>query len=191
MKKKRKHRTAYQKATANLEKESRRQCIGLYGSAAIALSRYHNKGKQAIINLFEVTGSIWHDCAESDTKSMIELCYRETGIEIQNETGKSWEELTYLNGTIDERKMSTAQWVYMRQRQYKWVAPQIMACLMIALHRKYGYGFERCARVYSQIDAIRNEYGNDYRKIHDICMKETCINVEDIYTTPRRKEEDG
>ena len=117
--------------------------------------------------------------------SMIEMCYRETGIEIQRGDGKSWEDLPYLNATLDTGQMSNAQWVYMRQQQVKWIAPQVMACIMVSLHRKYGFGYDRCARVYSQIDAIRGEYGNDPEKIRDACKKETGINVEDVYTRKR------
>lgn len=184
-KRKKRHRTAYQKATANIETEGRRQCMMLYGAAGLALCRHHNKGRQAILNLFDLTGEVWHDCAKTNKHSMIEMCYRETGIEIQRGDGKSWEDLPYLNATLDTGQMSNAQWVYMRQQQIKWIAPQVMACIMVSLHRKWGFGFDRCARVYSQIDAIRGEYGNDPEKIRDACKKETGINVEDVYTRKR------
>ncbi|MDO5131430.1 MAG: hypothetical protein Q4D81_00425 [Eubacteriales bacterium] len=185
MGKQRKHRSAYQKACMSIEIEGRKQCMMLYGAAGLALRRHHNKGRQAILNLFDLTGEIWRDCAKTNKHSMIEMCYRETGIEIQRGDGKSWEDLPYLNASLDMRPMSNAQMVYMRQQQVKWVAPQVMACIMVALHRKYGFGFDRCARVYSQIDAIRGEYGNDPEAIREACRKETGINVEDVYTRKR------
>lgn len=182
---KKRHRTAYQKANAELEAEGRKQCMLLYSAAALALRRHWGKGKQAILSLFEITGSVWRSCAETNLHSMIEMCYEETGIEIQNGDGKSWKDLPYFNATLNTQRMSNAQWVYMRQQQKKWIAPQVMACIMVALHRKYGFGFERLSRLYNQIDAIRTEYSLDPDKLREVCREETHIDVHEVYTRPR------
>ena len=76
--------------------------------------------------------------------------------------------------------MTDAQWLYMRQQQIKWVRPQLMACLMTALHRKYGFGYERCSRIYQQIQEIEAEYEADPKKIRQACRDETGINVTDV-----------
>lgn len=183
------HRTAYQKANAGLEAEGRKQCFLLYSATAIALFRHWNKKKAAILSLFEVTGDVWHSCAETNLHSMIEMCEQETGIEIQNGDGKSWEDLPYLNATLNTTRMSNAQWVYMRMQQKKWIAPQVMACIMVALHRKYGFGFDRCARIYGQIQDIEAEYGMDPEKIQKSAREITGINIYDIVTEPHREEE--
>jgi hypothetical protein len=180
-----KHKTAYQKANAALEAEGRRQCGILYGSTALALSRHWNKGRVAILKLFDVTGEVWHACASTNLHSMIEMCETETGIEIQRGDGKSWRDLPYLNGSLDTVPMTNAQWVYMRQQQVKWIAPQVMACILVALHRKYGFGFDRCSRIYSQIQEIAASYGNDPQKIREACLKETGINITEVYTQKR------
>jgi hypothetical protein len=182
---KRKHRTTYQKATADLEAEGRRQCGILYGSTALALSRHWSKGRVAILKLFDITGEVWKTCVSTNLHSMIEMCETETGITITNESGKDWRDLPYLNGTLDTVPMTNAQWVYMRQQQVKWIAPQVMACILVALHRKYGFGFDRCARIYSQIQEIAASYGDDPQKIHDACLAETGINVTEVYTQKR------
>ena len=112
---------------------------------------------------------------------MIQMCEEETGIEVQNGSGKSWEELPYMNATLDTGKMSYAQWVYMRQQQVKWIAPQVMACLLVALHRKYGFGFDRCARFYEQVQEIEAQFGMDPERIRAACIKETGIDVTDSF----------
>lgn len=173
-------RTAYRKATEALEAEGRKQCILLYSATAIALNQHWNKGKQTILSLFEVSGDVFHGCAETNRYSMIEMCEKETGITVLNETGKSWEDLPYLNGTLDEKPMSNAQWAYMRMQQKKWVAPQVMSGLMIALHRKYGFGFDRCQRIYGQIRDIEEEYGMDPERIREACRKKTGINIMEV-----------
>lgn len=185
---KKRHRTAYQKANADLEAEGRRQCFLLYSATAIALFRHWGKRKTAILSLFEITGDVWHSCAETNLHSMIEMCYQETGIEVQNGDGRSWEDLPYLNASLDTGRMTNAQWVYMRQQQKKWIAPQVMACIMVALHRKYGFGFERLSRIYSQIQDIEAEYDTDQDKIRKAAQDITGINIYDIVTQPHREE---
>lgn len=61
-----------------------------------------------------------------------------------------------------------------------------MACIMIALHRKYGFGFDRLNRFYAYVDAVREEYGNDPDRLREECRKLTGIDVAD--TTTRKKE---
>ena len=75
----------------------------------------------------------------------------------------------------------------MRRQQIKWIAPQVMACIMIALHRKYGFGFDRLSRFYAQIDEVRGEYGNDPDRIREGCRQLTGIDVAD--TTTKKREE--
>ena len=186
---KKRHRTAYQKATADLEAEGRKQCFLLYSATAIALFRHWNKRKQAILSLFEITGEVWRACASTNDYSMIEMCYQETGIEIQNGDGKSWEDLPYLNATLNTRRMTNAQWAYMRIQQKKWIAPQVMACIMVALHRKYGFGFDRLSRIYSQIQDIEDEFDHKSERIQKAARELTRINVYDIVTERKSHEE--
>ena len=181
MAKKKRKRTAYQKACDRIETEGRRQCFLLYSAAALALHRHWGKKKVTIIRLFEITGEVWHECASTNTHSMIQMCEEETGIEVQNGSGKSWEELPYMNATLDTGRMSYAQWVYMRQQQVKWIAPQVMACLLVALHRKYGFGFDRCARFYEQVQEIEAQFRMDPERIRTACIKETGIDVTDSF----------
>jgi len=189
MGKKRKHRTAYQRACDAIETEGRKQCMILYSATALALYLYWDKKKQTIISLFDITGEVWQSCASTNEKSMLCMCEEETGIEVQIGNEKSWHDLPYLNGTFPAKPMSNAQWAYMRQQQTKWFAAQVMACLMVALHRKYGFGFDRLSRIYSQIDEIRTEYSLDGDRLRAVCLKEVGIDVHDAYTQPREEKE--
>lgn len=186
---KKRHRTAFQKATADLEAEGRRQCFLLYSATALALHRHWGKRKAAILSLFEITGEVWRACASTNDYSMIEMCEQETGIEVQNGDGKSWEDLPYLNATLDIKRMTNAQWVYMRQQQKKWIAPQVMACIMVALHRKYGFGFDRLSRIYSQIQDIEAEFAHSPERIQKAARELTGINIYDIVTQPHKEKE--
>lgn len=186
---KKKHKSAYHKATAALEVEGRKQCFIIYGASAIVLWRHWNKKQLAISRLFDITSSVWQDCASTNMHSMIEMCEAETGIEIQNGEGKCWRDLPYLNASINGMRMSEAQWTYMRHQQVKWIAPQVMACIMIALHRKYRFGYARCARFYSQVEEVKQEFGGDPDRIREECFKLTHVDVAD--TTTKKRERAG
>lgn len=182
-----KHRTAYQKATAKIEKEGQKQCFLAYGAAGIALWR-QGKRHTAITRLFEVTQDVWEECANNIKCSMIQMCEEETGIEVQCGNGKSWHDLPYLNMDMDVGKYTNAQWVYMRQQQVKWIPAQVIACILVALHRKYKYGPDRCARFYEQVQAVQDEYKRDAEKVRKACLDLTGINVKDIVTEKREKK---
>ena len=179
------HRTAMEAATRALEKAERTQCMIIYAAAALALRRYWHRGRRAILNIFNATGEIWQDCVSSPDKSMLAMCEQETGIEVQCGDGRSWHDISYFNGTFSGRPMTFAQWTYMRQQQLRWVAPQIVACFLLTLHRKYKFGYDRCARFYEQIDAVRVEYNMDPERLLEQCRAELRINIHDVVTGNR------
>lgn len=184
------HRTAYQAATKALEKAEQEQCAIIYAAAALALSRGWGRGKKAILSVFETTMAVWHECTLTDDKSMLAMCENETGIEVQCGDGRSWHDIAYLNGSLP-RQMSFAQWTYMRQQQIRWIAPQVVACFLLTLHRKYRFGYDRLARFYSQIDAVRAEYNMDPEKLLEQCRQEIGINIYDVITQTGRTEQQG
>ncbi len=175
------------KAVRRIETEGRKHSINIYSATAIALWRHWNKKEKAIRRLFGDSLDVWNQCAKDYDHSMIEMCELETGIEITNGDGKGWRELSYLNGSLIPDKMTYAQVLYMRQQQLKWVRPQLMACMMITLHRKWGFGPERCARIYAQIDDIEYEYRSNPDRIRAACYELTGIDVAQTVTTDRRE----
>lgn len=171
--------TGWQKAFKKIEKEGDKQIRILYGSSALALCRNWGMKKVAIERTFDVSLDIWQRCAKDTENSMIKLCEKETGIEIQNGEGKSWRDLPYLSGK-DVGPMTEAQLIYMRNQQVKWVAPQIIACILMAMHQKHGFGYERCARFYGQVEEIKDEYKTNPKWIRTACLEETGIDVARI-----------
>jgi len=181
-------KSALQKATDRIQTDGIRHCFVLYGSAAMVLWKHYGKKTQAITNLFDLSHEVWNDCAKDHDHSMIQMCETETGIEIQNENGVSWRDVVYLNGQ-DPGPMTEAQWLYMRQQQLKWIRPQIMACLMVALHRKYSFGFDRCAKIYQLIEETSAQYRHDPKRIRKACQELTGIDVADVVTKKGEQDE--
>ena len=174
-------KTALQKATDRIQTDGIKHCFVLFGSTGIVLWKYYGKKTQAITNLFDLSRKVWRSCASDYDHSMIQMCEEETGIEIQNGNGVSWRDVMYLNGK-DPGPMTEAQWLYMRQQQIKWIRPQIMACLMVSLHRKYGFGFDRCSQIYQLIEETSAEYRHGPKRIRKACRELTGIDIADVVT---------
>lgn len=178
---------ALMKATRQIEVEGQKQCFRIYGAMGIVLWRYWDKRREAITNFFSVTHDVWNACAQDHDHSMIEMCDIQTGIEIQNGSGVSWHDVAYLNGQ-DLGDMTYEQWLYMRKQQLKWIRPQIMACMMVSLHQKYGFGFDRCSRIYGQIEEVEREFSCKPDRIRKACFELTGIDVAMTTTTERRTD---
>lgn len=182
-----KRQNPLQKAYRRIETEGKKHSICLYSATAMALWQYWGKKQQAIERLFVLSHEVWNECAEDHDHSIIQMCEAETGIEIQNGDGKGWRDVAYLNGA-DMGQLSYEQYLYMRQQQIKWIRPQIMACMMITLHRKYGFGFERCAKIYAQIEEIEAEYRANPERLRKACYEMTGIDVASTVTVKRREK---
>ena len=129
------------KAEKELEDEVNKQIGIIFHAAAIALFRYHSWNNEQINDLIaRVTQELWNECAESTDLSMIQMLYEETGIELMAEDKVThWYDVIYLNSAKDNGEdLTIYQWIKMRQSQKGWVAAQIMACMLMALHRKEG-----------------------------------------------------
>lgn len=178
---------ALKKAFDKLEKEGDRWAVILYSALALAMYRNWNMKKTAVTRLIDVTWNAWIECAKDHDKSMIKMCEEETGIEIRNGDGSEWREIAFLNGD-DIGPMTEAQILYMRQQQMKWIRPNIMGCILIALHRKYGFGYDRCLRTYEQIQAIEREFRADKKRIHRAALEEVGIDIDEMIHKRRRNE---
>lgn len=173
-------RDALKAAERDMEREMHRQVDMVYSSMAIAFHRYWGWGPLRIRRLMDKTQETWDECAASNEISMLQMLEEETGIEIKNrEDGKSWHDLAYLNAKIDLGRMTRAQWIYMRQRQKQWIGPQVVACVLLALHRKYGFGPERNLRVLQDIEAVEWEFDFDVKALKEACLTEAGVTLKE------------
>lgn len=125
---------------------------------ALVLHRYWGYGAKRIQGVESTIEDTWEECAAyADKKSILQMLEEETGIEIRNfETNKSFHELAYFNNEIkmDPKRMNRAQWIYMRNQQAKWMRPTTLACILLGLHRKQGFGTDRLIRVFEQMNIV-------------------------------------
>ena len=175
-------RDALRDAEMALQKEMEKQVDMIYSSMAIAFKRYWNWGALRIRRIFDETLEARNECGETNEMSMLEMLENETGIEVKiPDTDKSWHDLAFLNAKIDMGRMNRAQWIYMRQRQKQWIGAMVMACMFLALHRKYGFGPERLLRLMSQIDDIRIEFNYDRKALIKACEEEARVVLKEAF----------
>lgn len=173
-----------QKLEKELAKESRRQGVIVYGSAAIALYRYWGWRKQRLESLFDIVQDVWNECAQDNTVSMIQMLDNETGIELTlRENGRSYKEFDFLNGKLalyNIQNLTSFQMIAMRRGEIQWMGPTIQAALYLALHRKRRFGAERISRLLSQMFEIQDEFESKPERIQEECLKLTEVDI--IYT---------
>ena len=182
-------------ADRELEEEVKRREVTVFSAAVLAMHRYYGWTRAQLLEMLEHCAVICKDCSSTNQLSLIQMLDEETGVELQIGDGRSWKELAYLNASlVPGTRMTTSQWIYMRKRQMKWVGPQLMACILLGLHRARGYAFRSLNRIYQQISGIEAEYGYDRNALHAACMEETGISaveyVNDRVDALRKEGED-
>ena len=75
------------KLLAKLERKCKEITPEVYAAIALALHRRYGWGFKRISDLFAESQVIWNECIQSD-ESMIEMCLKETGIDVQVRMGE-------------------------------------------------------------------------------------------------------
>lgn len=168
---------ALKEARKKLDNEANKQIEIIFRALALALG----EDGWSIKRLEKVANEI-HDFVEEIgkvDKSVVQICEEETGVCLIPEgIDKSWEELTYLNGEAWDKylekysktmkpKIFRAYAIRASQKMIDWVRPQFYASIIIAMHRLYGYGPERAARLYARMHMIEKAAGMDYKKLDE------------------------
>jgi hypothetical protein len=170
---------ALRAAEKAMNEEADRCMYIVFACTMIALKRYHGYGKMRIARTIDQIGLIYDECGQTNEKSMIQMLEEETGIEIQNGQGKSWRDLPYLNDRKWDRKpLPRAQMIYMRQQQKKWILPSMLANILLVMYRLYGWSATRDERLLAEINQIREEFGQDHKKMKKAAAEETGIEFD-------------
>lgn len=167
---------ALKAAMKAIDDEADRSMVTVFACTILALKRYHGYGRQRIGATIDQISILFKECGETMEKSMIQMLEEETGIEIQNGQGKSWRDLPYLNDSKwDGKPLPRPQLIYMRQQQKKWIMTSMIATILLAMYRVYGWSTKRDEQLLSEINMIRDEYGHDPKKMKKAAEEETGI----------------
>lgn len=157
-----------------LEKEMLKQIDIICGCAGIVL--YENWGwrKERISKLYMEICNVWEK--KTSEESVLGICEQETGIVIDiPEYEGNYQDLKFFQGDSRIEDLEPKQRIYMRQRQKRWMGVEILATLLVALHRTYGFGSGRISKVYSQIVEVRDRYNWDSKLIDSECNRITGV----------------
>ena len=171
------------KVEMELNREMAKQIEILYAASSVIWWRDYGWRSTRIMRRFQTTTEIWGECADHGIyKSMLQMLEEETGIEMQlSGYDRSYHEFSYLDGDAwDGKLLNLPQTIYMHQQQKKWLAPQILACICLSLHRDEHWGPDRIARFIQQIDAMRQEYGERPDRFRKLMEEVTDLPVDQI-----------
>ena len=171
------------KVEMELNREMAKQIEILYAASSVIWWRDYGWRSTRIMRRFDTTTKVWGECADHGIyKSMLQMLEEETGIEMQlSGYDRSYHEFSYLDGDAWDGKLLTLpQTIYMHQQQKKWLAPLILACICLSLHRDEKWGANRIAKFISQVDAMRQEYGERPDKFRQLMTEVTDLPVDQI-----------
>ena len=168
-------------AEKQMEPEIKKQIDIYYSAVSIALHRHWNWDSERIATMYDATQAAWNECAASNRISMVQMLEDETGIELRNETGKSWHDICYLNNDhpMNYRAMDPYTFLAMRVKQNEWQGTLVFACILLGLHRRFQFKVEWLAKLAEQTVAVREEFAFDREKLIDACRAECGITIRD------------
>ena len=178
---------AYKKACQDLEKEAANAVDVIFMATVLSLYREYGWRRLRIKRFMDVASKVLADVGSDETVSMIQLCDKELGIEIRNEKNDSYLDVAYLN---DEKwqgmkesfmkkpeSYKKAYLTVMKQKMKSWMFPQITATILITLHRKEKWGYDRLMRFLNCTYAIREEFKEDAKGMEQAVKEETGIDM--------------
>lgn len=186
------HGSLLQNVERQMNQEHDKQDRILRAAAMIVMHRHWGWRQKRLLSLLEMIDEVISECGETNKKSMIQMLDEETGIELQNGDGKSWKDLAFLNADVGVAgEMTMPKLIYMRQQELKWIPSLITAYILLALHRKCGFGSDRCARVYAQIMETAEELGWKEKELAEACRNETGIDIDKVHFLREVKDGSG
>lgn len=167
---------AWREATEELDKEYRKATEIVYFVSILVFNRVYGWKKLRIEHFLDKAVEVYVECRSNYQMSLVEMCDREMNIEVRNESNKSYTECPYLCQEDWERKkeqvikkmspnMQRMYLIRVRQLMKEWMFPQVLASILLALHRKEGFGIDRVNKFVSEFTALRDEFSDDRTKL--------------------------
>ena len=176
------------KAEADMNRETDKQIDIMYHAAGIALNRLYGWQQVRLERFWQISNRTYDECASSLSLSMIQMCSDELGIDLTRDNDIDWRKIRYLNSELEDgSELSNAEWLYMRQHQALWIASQINASLLISLHRKEGFGLERCGRFQEMLEDVKAEYDYDPKALKKACKELTGFQLLEDWELPDKQ----
>lgn len=171
------------KSYRDLQAEVRKQTGIIFPVSIVVLWKEFGWREKRIAKLLEQVKKVLDEIGtDGRGRSPIQVLDEETGIEMKLDgENRSYTEKSYLYSERwkrDKHRLSAAQIIYANQQQKKFVAPNLLSTFCVALHRHYGFGFERLSRFMAQADDLRREYGEQPDNYSELFNKTTGMELK-------------
>ena len=173
---------AVTKAYDQLQKEQKKQVAIVYPCAVVILWNTFGFKQKRIARVLAESQAVVDECANmGGIKSIIEVLDDETGIELTLPNVGSYQEFASLYSekwkNVKER-LSGPEVIYLYKKMEKWIPVQMIASLCTALHRKFGFGYERLQKFIAEVDSLREQYGTHTKKYKELIREKTDIDPD-------------
>lgn len=123
-----------------------------------------------IVERFNDATEIWQECRAKHT-STFAMLEEETGIELALDGEKSYTEFDQLKFGGKDRTPS--EYIYSLHRRKRWVAPMMLSCMLLALHRVDDWSDEQMGEFIRITDEIRKANGEVVQNYVNMMISET------------------
>ncbi len=173
------------KSYRELQAEVRRQTGIIFPAAVVALWTGFGWRQKRVSDLLERVKDVLDELADDpQERSLIQVLDEETGIEMRLDGEKrTWREISYLNGRLwkrDKHRLNAAQIILANTNQKKYVAVNLLSAFCVALHRHFGFGYERLSRFIAAVDAIRHEHNNNAEAYTALFEQKTGMRIQSM-----------
>lgn len=173
------------KSYRDLQAEIRKQTGIIFPVSVIVLWKNFGWRGKRVGDVLEMVKKVLDELAEDpEERSPIQILDEETGIEMRLDgERRSYKDISFLYGprwVRDKHRLNAAQIIYANHQQKKYVAPNLLSTFCVALHRHYGFGFERLSRFIMEVDAIRREYGEQPDNYSELFNSTTGMELKEM-----------
>lgn len=175
----------FQDAGKKLDQAATRAMDIIYCTSVIVLWEKYGFRRTRIERFIDRCGEVFKESANTENDTLINKCDRELGIELRNVRGESYKDKIFLNADLWEKEKSkylpagTERWYrFMTLVQIKkidWVLAQVTASIIVAIHRKEGWGDSKLEEFFMALEERRKDFDNDPKRLFDYCFKVTGI----------------
>lgn len=161
------------KSAADVNKERARQVNIIYPCAGLIFWTTYGWRLEKINRIFAMTNDVWHETI-GQHQAILPKLEQETGIELTlMGTDQSYKNYPYLLYSTDDILLSFEQAYFANMRMKPWIPTMLLACILIVLHRREKFGFDRLAGFVTEMNQIRSELGEKPKTYNQKLLEET------------------
>lgn len=158
----------FKKVSGQMSVELEKQWYIMNGIAVIVLWENFGWRKKKIVNFACYAGDTWSDLRNDlEMISMMEICEKETGVEVSLYGEESWHDEEFLNHDLFRpESMTIPKQTRMKEVQIKWLAAMLESSFITALHRKEKWGFGKLSEFAQHVyEHMRERRDPEYYKV--------------------------